>query len=391
MPLLIVREDITKMKVDAIVTATNVDLIGDGGADGAIHRAAGPLLEDACRKLGGCQTGEAVLTPGFNLHARYIVHTVGPIWRGGKHNERALLTSCYAKSLQLALDNGCESIAFPLISSGIYGYPKADAFAVAVQTIQSFLLTQDMTVYLIVYDKEAVRVSRKLFADIEEYIDDRYVEKQGKVDFFSLNYPQGVESRFIGSLKNAASILHEETMPDSACDDELSFDETECKSAPAISAFKLPDKKAAKQRQVESEALKAPVAPKFAKESLDDRIKQLDESFTEMLMRKIDESGMTDPEVYRRANVNRRLFSKIRKDLHYHPRKQVALAFAVALRLPMAETQDLLRKAGLAINPSEKFDLIVEYFIEQGHYDVDDINVVLFKYDQTLLGAASSE
>ncbi len=388
MPLFIERQDITNMKVDAIVTATNENLIGDGGADGAIHRAAGPRLEVACQRIGGCQTGEAVLTPGFDLHAKYIVHTVGPIWRGGDHNERALLTSCYNKSLQLALDNGCESIAFPLISSGIYGYPKAEAFAVAVQTIQSFLLTQDMTVYLIVYDKEAVRVSHKLFADIAEYIDDHYVDKQGKVDFFSLNYPQGVEGRFMGSLNSAASVSYDKVVPDSACDAELFPDEAESEPTPAISAFRLPGKKATKKRQAESKVLAAPVAPKFAKESLEDRMKQLDESFSEMLLRKIDELGMKDSDCYKRANVDRRLFSKIRTDVHYHPKKQTALAFAVALHLSLDETQDLLRKAGLAFSPSEKFDVIVQYFIEKEQYDIFVINEVLFKYDQLLLGAA---
>ncbi len=346
MPLLIVREDITKMKVDAIVTATNEDLIGDGGADGAIHQAAGPLLEEACQRLGGCKTGEAKLTPGFALQANYIVHTVGPIWRDGRHNEKQLLTQCYQNSLQLAFDNSCESMAFPLISSGTYGYPKAEAFQVAVQTIQTFLLSHDMMVYLVIFDKEAVQIGHKLFHDIQEFIDDNYVADAASS---ALNF-WGRSNRKMASTVQPIS----------------------------LSACYQAEKESSEEELYEAEA--------FDPESLTERVKMLDESFSQMLIRKIDERGMKDSDCYQLANIDRRLFSKIRKDVHYHPKKTTVLAFAIALRLSLQETQELLQKAGLALSHSEVFDVIVEYFIVHGKYDIFELNEVLYRFDQPLLG-----
>ena len=334
MPLEIVRNDITKMNVDAIVNAANESLLGGGGVDGAIHRAAGTGLLDECRTLGGCKTGKAKITGGYNLPAKYVIHTVGPVYRGGNHGEKALLESCYRESLALAKEHGCETVAFPLISSGIYGYPKDRALKVAVDVISDFLLENNMTVYIVIFDKAAYRISEKLFADIAEYIDDNYADEH--TDY------------------------HRESMRVCA---------PFCASADAVKADFC-------------EYMEMPVEAE-----LDARIKQIDESFSQMLLRKIDEKGMTDAQCYKKANIDRKLFSKIRSDIHYKPSKPTAIAFAVSLELSLEETEDMLRKAGFALSHSNKFDIIIEYFISRGNYNIFEINEALFAFDQSLLGA----
>ena len=336
MPLEIVRNDITKMKVDAIVNAANSSLLGGRGVDGCIHRAAGPGLLEECRTLGGCETGSAKITKGYQLPCRFVIHAVGPVWRDGRHGERELLVSCYQTSLKLAKERGCESVAFPLISSGVYGYPKDQALRAAVDTISGFLLKNEMTVYLVIFDRAAYQIGEKLFSDIREYIDDNYVD----------------EHTDIRSERQRSRLLREE-------------------NAAAESA-----------KRADAIPMTAASVP-----GLDDRVRQLDESFSQMLLRKIDEKGMTDAACYKKANVDRKLFSKIRSDVNYKPSKPTALAFAVALELPLGETKDLLMKAGFALSHSSKFDVIIEYFIQTGNYNIFEINEALFAFDQCLLGA----
>lgn len=346
MPFEIVRNDITQMRVDAIVNAANESLLGGGGVDGAIHRAAGPELLEECRKLKGCRTGEAKLTRGYRLPAKYVIHTVGPVWHGGSQGEEALLTACYRNSLELALSSGCESVAFPLISAGVYGYPKDQAVSVAVAAISRFLTEHEMMVYLVVYGREEFLTGRKLFRDVKEYIDDVYAEEH------LLRRP----------LQGRGHLEYREPLDGMSCD-----------AVPAP----VPEGSSATVR-----APSASTGPDWER-----MLRQTDESFSQALLRLIDEKGMTDAECYKRANVDRKLFSKIRSNPDYRPGKPTASAFAVALRLSLPEAEQLLRKAGFALSHSSRFDIVLEYFLTHRMYDIYQINEVLFEFDLPLLGS----
>jgi O-acetyl-ADP-ribose deacetylase (regulator of RNase III) len=334
MPLEIIRNDIIKVQADAIVNAANSSLLGDGGVDGAIHRAAGPELLEECRSLGGCETGKAKVTKAYRLPAKYVIHTVGPVWRGGGFDEEKLLVDCYKNSLTLALEYQLESIAFPLLSSGAFGYPKDQALKVAISTIGGFLLKHDMIVYLVVYDKTSFQLSQKLYSSIKQYIDDKYIISDPS------HRSRNKEAFLITELEDAV-YSHAKALP-------------------------LPSQKLERR--------------------LEDLIKQTDESFSQMLLRLIDEKGMTDAQAYKRANVDRRHFSKIRNDINYKPSKNTVIAFAIGLKLSLDETNDLLHRAGFALTHSSKFDIIIEYFIEEGNYNIFEINEALFAFDEKLLG-----
>jgi O-acetyl-ADP-ribose deacetylase len=342
MPMEIIRNDITKMSVDAIVNAANSALKMGGGVCGAIFSAAGAQkLQEECDIIGGCKVGEAVVTSGYNLIAKYIIHTVGPIWKGGNSDEANLLYNCYANSLKLAVKKRCKSIAFPLISSGIYGYPKDQALNIAINAISTFLMSHDMMVYLVVYDKKSYFLSEKLFSAIEEYINDNYVEE--RIDHRRRRF---IESYELNEVYNISKDIYE--INDSCA---------------------------------------APTPVRKKERSLDDLVKQLDETFSQMLLRLIDEKGMTDVEAYKGANKDRKLFSKIRSNIGYKPSKETAIAFAISLKLNLDETLDLLSKAGFTLSHSSKFDVIIQFFIEEGNYNIYEINEALFAYDQGQLGA----
>lgn len=365
MPFQLVRNDITRMAVDAIVNAANTSLLGGGGVDGAIHKAAGPELLEECRTLGGCRTGDAKITKAYALPCRYVIHTVGPRWKGGDRGEKELLTSCYRSSLELALSHECESVAFPLISSGAYGYPKDKAMKVAVDTIGDFLMEHDtdMMVYLVVFGKESVSLGRKLSNDIREYIDDNFTDLRERQDRYS-------RRRRFGNLEGdfAASMPFFES---TAFSPDAAFGAADEKDAP-----EYPEAAAAPSS-------KKPAAPAYSSKKPEF---VLDESFQQMLLRKIDELGITDAQCYKKANIDRKLFSKIRGDTAYKPSKPTAIAFAIALELSMAETDELLKKAGYALSKSNLFDVIISYFIEKHNYNIFDINETLFAYDQSILG-----
>lgn len=338
MPLIIIRNDITKLEVDAIVNCANTELQMGGGVCGAIFKASGAAkLRAACDRLAPIKTSSAVITPGFKLPANHIIHTAGPVYKDGCHGEAELLRACYTNSLELALRNECETIAFPLISSGIYGYPKEEALRIATSAIQSFLESHDMDIYLTVFDKEAFSISKQLLGGVESYIDQHYVDEHF-------------------DMRRSHKILDLEWT-------ELFAEETLSKSMPAP----------------------AMTEPSIAK-GLDDIVGNLDEPFAQTLLRLIDSKGKTDTEVYKRANIDRRLFSKIRSGKGYAPSKRTVTALAIALELTLAETEDLLKRAGFALSHSQKSDVIIEYFLINRMYDIFEINEVLFHYDQPLLG-----
>ena len=318
MPLMIVKADITKMEVDAIVNASDTKLSGGGGVDAAIHRAAGRALTDECRTLGRCKTGEAKITGGYALPCKHVIHTAGPRYKDGNHGEKELLEACYRNSLILAKENGCESVAFPLISSGVYRYPKDQALRVAINTISEFLKENDMAVYIAIISKAGYKINLELENDIARYI--------------SVNYALPFKKRVTAAMPMMADMC-------------------------------------------------------VAADDLTTALNKIDESFSQMLLRKIDEKGMTDAECYKKANIDRKLFSKIRGDIHYRPSKNTAIAFAIALGLDIDETEDMLRKAGFALSHSNKADIIIEYFINKGNYNIHEINEALFAFDQSLLGA----
>ena len=324
MPLLLIRNDITKVKADAIVNAANSSRMGGGGVDGAIHRAAGPSLLEECMRLGGCPTGEAKITGAGRLNAKYVIHTVGPVWEGGFHGEEMLLRSCYRNSLLLAERHNCSSIAFPVISSGIYGYPKKEALAIAKEEINAFLTHSDMVVYIVIFDSQTFTLGKELYLGIKQYIDDNYASSHD-------------------DSKTRILSAQEKGMYTDYCAMPISY-------------------------------------------TLDDALNQIDESFSDMVFRIIAERSLNEVEVYKKANIDRKLFSKIRSSRTYHPKKPTVVSLAISMHLSIEETEDLLRKASYALSRSSRFDIIVRYFIERKLYDVNEINDALFAFDQPLLG-----
>ena len=368
MPLQIVRNDITKMRVDAIVNAANRSLLGGGGVDGAIHRAAGPELLEECRKLGGCETGQAKATKGYRLPAKFVIHTVGPIWHGGNHGEPELLAACYRNSLNLARKLRCESVAFPMISTGAYGYPKELALPIATQVITEFLMENEMQVFLVVFVAEDMAVSLKLFHDVKQYIDQNYVDAH-------------LDRR----RENFRTMLWRENESLAATyDANVLSGNTSWDDLPELAA---PPHACHEERKEKADAMlcSKPIGEPNWKVLL----QQTDEGFSQMLLHKIDEKGITDAQCYKRANVDRKLFNKIKNNPGYRPGKPTVFAFAVALELSLDETKEMLEKAGFALSHSSKMDIVLEYFIKNGLYNVLEINEVLFQFDLPLLGSAA--
>ena len=339
----IIRNNIVNVEADAIVNTANPMVAVGAGVDQAVYEAAGwdRLLEER-RKIGVMKPGQVAATPGFDLRSKYILHTIGPAWYDGNHGERETLAKCYSASLALAKELGCESVAFPLMATGTYGFPKDEALRIAVSEISSFLLENEMEVILVVYNKEAFELSGKLFSDVKSYIEENEVIPEearfGRLEDMEMDMGQPEEAVKLGKAQ------------DIECDE-------------AAPSFGLPD------------------------DNLEERLSHMDKTFQQYLFMLIDRRGLTDPEVYKKANIDRKLFSKIRNNVNYMPSKKTVFALAIALELNLDEVKDLLLRAGFAFSPSSRFDLIVKYFIETGNCNINEINTVLFEYDQPLLGA----
>lgn len=344
MPFQIIRNDITKVKADVIVNTANPKSLIGSGTDSAIYTAAGAakLLEER-RRIGDIVPGKAAATPAFDLSAKYIIHTVGPTWIDGNHGERDILRSCYANSLSLAAELKAESIAFPLIATGTYRFPRDEALSIALAEIGKFLLTHDMEIILVVFDKKAFELSGKLVGQIDEYIDEHGVGLARQAEYGG-RYSRGNRRR------EDERLLRNMALPGA-------------KPAPSPVHF----------TGIESK-------------SLDEVLGDAGETFQQRLFKLIDESGLDDVTVYKKANIDRKVFSRIRCKEDYKPKKKTAVAFAIALKLDMPTMLDLLSRAEIAFSPSNKFDLIITYFVSKGNYDIFEINAALFKYGQPILG-----
>ncbi|MEE0061076.1 MAG: macro domain-containing protein [Acutalibacteraceae bacterium] len=356
MPIEIIREDITKLECDAIVNPSNVELTPTSGFEPDIHKAAGKRLLKDCKNIGKISVGSAVITPAYKLKAKFVIHTACPVWNGGSYNEEALLKACYINALELALHNSCQSIAFPMIPAGTYGHQNDKILKLAINTINKFLFDNELMVYLVVFDKTAFELNDRLFTKIQSFIDDNYA--------ITHSYNNSTEKhgsrRLFGSSKDFTKIAHTPK-----CNSAL-------RKAPADSLDKCCDCD-----------LLISDTDDYIK-NIDDYIK-LDEGFALKLMKLIDAKGMKDVECYKKANVSKQTWYKIMNDKHYKPNKKTVISFSIALRLTLEETQNLLESVGFILSNSSLFDVIIMFCLQNGIYDVLEIDSILFKYDQETL------
>lgn len=399
MPFTIERNDLASISADAIVVAANEDLQITGGVGEAVAKAAGfTNVQEACNAIGHCPTGSAVATPAFDLPAKVIIHAVGPIWQGGSQNEVTLLRDAYNAALSCAAENNAHSIALPLLSAGIYGFPADISLSVAQNAIHDYLDSHDAEIRLVLFDRAALQAGLSAYDRIAEYIDDVYVDKQldarkkeRRTESFSDAFltAAGTAYRALSASPSAvsptaaspsASILsslfssHKETEKEASEDLESACAED---SAEAVYGGPLTEN----YNYEESLARETP----SKSSSLSVLLDSLDASFSTTLLALIDTKGMTDAQVYKRANMSRQLFSKIRSDTFYKPTKKTVLALAIALELDLSTTEDLLRRAGFALSHSNKADIIVEYFIKNNQFDIFEINATLYAFDQPIL------
>ena len=358
MPFEIVRNDIAKMEVDAIVNTANPRPVIGSGTDYAVHKAAGPELLEARKKIGDIAVGTSVATPAFNLHAKYVLHTVSPAWRGGDHHEAELLRKAYDSALGLALKLHCKSVAFPLMAAGSYRFPHDDALLIAVQAISEFSLRHRMQIYLVVFNAKAVSAAGGIFADLKSYIDDNYVDEHNREE-----YRPGRRRRELEDLDEYLANYSANYIDDYVYD--------------------RPRPSAAGGAKKES-AAEDYAAASFGKD-LDEFLKGSETTFTEHLLSLLEECGEKDSVVYKRAGMSRQRFNKIINNKFAQPKKETAIQLAIGLKLNMRQTQTLLKKAGYALTRSSKADLVIQYYIERKTYNVILINNALYDCGLPLL------
>ena len=424
MPFQIVRNDITKMQVDAIVNTANPYPVYGDGVDTAVYAAAGPELMEAREKIGEIEPGSSVVTPGFGLPVRFIIHTVGTFWEDGKSGEEDVIRSCYRSVFELAFSNQIESLAIPLLASGSYGFPKGIALRIALSEIESFLSDHDLTVYLVVFDEKSYSLSAELYGDIESYISDHYVEQKAEDEYPhmgvtmagrpaptampAMTVPQAMSAPFAmaGKSDMLSAEFAEEAPSESTAPSEKkrkeqknglrrlfasktceeSAEDTGAADEGIMLGAKLDASYASGYGNPEPAICMAAARPQ---RSLEEVVANLDKTFMELVFSFADERGFTDVEVQKRANLDRKAFSKLKCGTTKNPSKSTALALAIALELNLDETRDLLSRAGLALSPCSKQDVIVRYFIEREAYDVYAVNLALFEHGEPLLGTQS--
>lgn len=342
MPFEIVRNDITNMRVDAIVNAANRFPQVGAGVDAAIHRKAGPSLLDARKKIGYIPPGSAAITPAFRLEAEYVIHAATPIWSGGQQGEPELLRQAYDRCLELAAKHHCDSIAFPLLASGNHGFPQTQALQVAIAAFSQFLMAHEMQIYLVVFGRESLKLSEKLVQNVRCYISENYIANYEREIYGEASKDHPRSCYLVPPMARA----REESMP------------MPCATMPYASSL-----------------------------SLDEFLKEKDAGFTETLLELIRKKGLKNSTVYKKANITKQHFSKLINNPDARPSKPTAIALALALELDLEATRDLIGRAGYALTNSSTFDLIIRYFIEHKQFNIIEINIALYDFDQSLLGA----
>lgn len=399
MPFTIERNDLASVSADAIVVAANEDLQITGGVGEAVAKAAGfTNVQEACNAIGHCPTGSAVATPAFDLPAKVIIHAVGPIWQGGSQNEVALLRDAYDAALSCAAENNAHSIALPLLSAGIYGFPADISLFVAQNAIHDYLDSHDTEIRLVLFDRAALQAGLSSYDRIAEYIDDVYVDKQldarkkeRRTESFSDAFFTAAGTAYGALSAPTSAVSPSAASPSASILSSLfsSHKETEKEASEDLEGADTQDSVEAvyegplTENYNYEESLARETPSKSS--SLSDLLDSLDASFSTTLLALIDTKGMTDAQVYKRANMSRQLFSKIRSDTFYKPTKKTVLALAIALELDLSTTEDLLRRAGFALSHSNKADIIVEYFIKNNQFDIFEINATLYAFDQPIL------